>query len=94
MSTEDTKLQDLKDLAAALEIIYKTACDHCDLAQTRIFGTSHPEMMKYSLEELQKMKNDALTEWHTARRRYRDALRGAKRNLPPGPLHNDNWYKY
>jgi len=90
MSTENTRVKELKDLASALEIIYKTACDHCDLAQTKIFGTSHPEMMKYSLAELQKMKNDALKEWHVARNRYRNA----KKNLPLAVEYNKDWYKY
>lgn len=90
MNAENTRVKDLKDLAAALKIIYTTACDQYALAQTKIFGTSHPEMMKYSLAELEKMKNDALKEWHVARNRYRQA----KKNLPPCPLHNDNWYKY
>ena len=99
MEEYDAKLQNLMDLAGALKIVYKTACDHCHTAESHIFNTNNPEMMKYSLDELRKMKEDALVEWHTARNR----VRAVKKTTPIRYVHksisnidynhNDSWYR-
>ena len=101
---DSTKLQDLRDLAAALKIIYKTACERHRLAESHIFNTNDPEMMKYSLAELKKMKEDALVEWHAARTRARQyALKGDSYTCIyyPKPAtanieynHSDSWYRF
>ena len=79
----DAKLTALRDLSAALKIVYKTACEHYHMAESHIFNTNNPEMMKYSLDELRKMKEDALVEWHTARNR----VRAVKKTTPNRQVH-------